>query len=373
VTTACLNPEPRTTSRWQPAGDDHLIFQWVKMEGKTQSEVARMFGIDQSTVSRIIQRYERWQAHMQDRENGRLDAYERYRAQRWLTYERNELILASCLRIAGEMEGFTELSKSTIHRPIDDPSQQRAVRTEERVIDRHGVAARFLRLAFRVNMEQLDLVDAADDLRPDPLSADELAADTRQAAADAAEIAAARHRADQEAQRLRAPIGWHQPAPADADPVGWDKAAEVAAGPPSASPDPTESDNSAAGPPLPSTEYSVPSTAASTAEAIAAVDPSAPAPICNPQSAISNSPPTHDSLTHHSPAASAAVHNLHNENPLQIAATNAQPCTCTLEVRLEKNSSPCITCRPPQIQARSASEGPGGQHVPHLLSATADA
>src|SRR6266571_2587472 len=115
-----LNPEPRTLNpRWQPTGDAHLIYQWVKFEGKSQSWVASAFGINQSTVSRIIQRYERWQAHAKARENGRLDPAERLRAQRWLTYERNELILASCLRIAKEMEGFTELSKSTIRRPID--------------------------------------------------------------------------------------------------------------------------------------------------------------------------------------------------------------------------------------------------------------
>src|SRR5438094_8649214 len=132
---------------YQPSDDDHQIFEWVKMQGKTQSEVAHMFGIDQSTVCRIVQRYERWQAHAKDRENGRLDAQERLRAQRWLTYERNELILASCLRIAQEMEGFTEVSKSTVRRPVAHPSQQSEIRTEGRMIDRHGVAARFLRLA----------------------------------------------------------------------------------------------------------------------------------------------------------------------------------------------------------------------------------
>ena len=84
-----------TTSQhqtYQPTGDDHLIYEWVKMQGKTQSEVARMFGINQSTVSRIVQRVERWQAHATARENGRLSPGERLRAQRWLTYERNELI-----------------------------------------------------------------------------------------------------------------------------------------------------------------------------------------------------------------------------------------------------------------------------------------
>src|SRR5262249_15926750 len=54
--------------------------------------------------------------------------------------------------------------------------------------------------------------------------------------------------------------------------------------------------------------------------------------------------PTHHSPTHQPPAASAAaVHNLHNENPPQIAASRTEPCTCTLEIRVDKNSTPCIT------------------------------
>src|SRR5206468_8255773 len=169
--TPLVSPSPCPSRRpWSPTNDDHQIFEWVKMQGKTQSEVAGMFGIDQSTVSRIIQRYERWQAHAKDRENGRLDRQERLRAQRWLTYERNELILASCLRIAHEMEGFTELSKSTICRPIDQPSKQSEVRTEDRVIDRHGVAARFLRLAWRINMDQLKLVSLLEPPSAAPLT-----------------------------------------------------------------------------------------------------------------------------------------------------------------------------------------------------------
>ena len=55
------------------------------LEGQTQSWVAAQFGINQATVSRIVQRYERWQAHAQEREGGRLDRSERLRAQRWLT------------------------------------------------------------------------------------------------------------------------------------------------------------------------------------------------------------------------------------------------------------------------------------------------
>src|SRR5206468_3357610 len=151
-----------------------------------------MFGINQSTVARIIQRVERWQAHAKARENGRLDRSERLRAQRWLTYERNELILASCLRIAKEMEGFTELSKSVISRPAHDPTEKRQIRTEGRTIDRHGVAARFLRLAWRINMEQLKLAELVDPPAAEPLTDEELAEEIHQAALDAAELAAAR-------------------------------------------------------------------------------------------------------------------------------------------------------------------------------------
>src|SRR5947207_12530935 len=155
MSTSNNNHHPRRS--WKPDGDAHLIFQWVKMEGKSQGQVASMLNISQSTVSRIIQRYERWQAHAKDREDSRLDPAERLRAQRWLTFERNELILASCLRIAHEMEGFTGVSKSTITRPLGQPSRENEVRTQHATIDRSGIASRFLRLAFRINMEQLKL------------------------------------------------------------------------------------------------------------------------------------------------------------------------------------------------------------------------
>jgi hypothetical protein len=310
-------PSPRT---WQPTGDDHLIFQWVKMEGKTQQNVASMFGINQSTVSRVIQRYERWQAHMKDRENGRLDPYERNRAQKWLTYERNELILASCLRIAGEMEGFTELSKSVTQYPTGHLNDGRKIRTEERITDRHGTASRFLRLAFRINMEQLKLVDDADDRRPEPLSAEEQAEELRQAAADAAELAAARQRAADEVA-LRFP---HRAGEGER----------------------REGEAPTAGPPSPSTEYSVPSTAVPTADPMQAGDANPVAPICNPQP-IPNSPfpiPSSSAAPNPQPLApaSAALHNLHNENAAEIAATSTDPCTCVLQVRVEKNA-PC-TC-----------------------------
>jgi hypothetical protein len=314
MTTASLNPQPGTLnpSRWHPSGDDHLIFQWVKMEGKTQQNVASMFGINQSTVSRIIQRYERWQSHLKDRENGRLDPAERLRAQRWLTYERNELILASCLRIAGEMEGFTELSKSVTQYPTGHLADGRKIRTEERVTDRHGIASRFLRLAFRVNMEQLKLAEIVfreGEAPAEPLTDEEHMEELRQAAADAAEIAAARQRAaDEVATRFGSAAGAGE-ASAEPHSVGWDQAAAAAAGPPSHS-----------------TEFSAPSTAASTAEPIPPADAIPPAPICNPQSPICNSPP--------------ALHNQHTEIAVEIAPTSTDPCSCVLEVRVEKNA-PC--------------------------------
>src|SRR5262249_55016765 len=99
---------------WKPDGDAHLIFQWVKLEGKAQGWVAMSLGIHQSTVSRILQRYDRWQAHLRERDEGRLDPAERLRAQRWLTFERNELIIQSCLRMASNLEGCVDASRSTI-------------------------------------------------------------------------------------------------------------------------------------------------------------------------------------------------------------------------------------------------------------------
>ena len=66
---------------WQPEARDHLIYRWVKFDGQTQAHTAADFGISQATVSRIIDRYERWQAHADPREGGRLDPAERLRAQ----------------------------------------------------------------------------------------------------------------------------------------------------------------------------------------------------------------------------------------------------------------------------------------------------
>ena len=116
-----------------------MIYRWVKFDGLTQAHAAADFGISQATVSRIIDRYERWQAHAALREGGRLDPAERLRAQRWLTYERNELIVASALRIAARMEGVTEMHKSVRTRPQSEwhtPGTE--IRSEEQSVDRHA-------------------------------------------------------------------------------------------------------------------------------------------------------------------------------------------------------------------------------------------
>ena len=149
----------RRRKGWTPSETDHLVYQWVKFDGQTQAWVAGELGLSQGTVSRTIERYERWQAHLQPGAGGALDPAERLRAQLWLTYARNERILASALRIAGEMEGFVDVSKSVSRRPADKPSQETEIRTECGRLDRSGVAARFLRLAFRINMEQLKLAE----------------------------------------------------------------------------------------------------------------------------------------------------------------------------------------------------------------------
>ena len=284
--------QPRRS--WQPDGDAHLIFQWVKMEGKSQGWVASAFGINQSTVSRIIQRYERWQAHAKERENGRLDHAERLRAQRWLTFERNELIVASCMRIANELEGSIDTSRSTIRRAASDPSQEIEVRTHHACIDRTGMCSRFLRLAHRINMENLKLAALDPPPLATPLSPAELAEEEAQAAADAAELAAARVR--------NGASSWEGEAPAEPPPEPDD---------------------------LP--------------------------PATAQQELRPPDPPAH---THHSPA---PLHNLHNENAPDIAATTAEPCTCILQASINKNApGVCITggdsSPPPGENAAHAAE-----------------
>ena len=93
---------------WTPSDRDRMIYRWVKFDGHKQSWVAQQLEINQSTVSRVVERYERWVAHGGPAQQGALTRDERLRAQRWLTYERNEWMLTSALRMASEMERMSE-------------------------------------------------------------------------------------------------------------------------------------------------------------------------------------------------------------------------------------------------------------------------
>ena len=196
----------RTRRAWAPNADDHLIYRWVKLEGKGQDFVAQCFGIHQSTVSRIVQRYERWEAHAEARDNGRLDPAERLRSQRWLAFERNEAMLTSCLRLAGEMDGWKDVAKSVTRHPLNHPTQESDVRTEWSAVDRTGMAARFLRLAFRINMEQVKLAETEPAPLPAPLTEEEVAQQEAQAAEERAEIVAVRERSKQNIEEERISI-----------------------------------------------------------------------------------------------------------------------------------------------------------------------
>src|SRR5262245_27312723 len=186
---------PRKSRRsWAPDKDDHYIYWCVKFGGLTQAWVANEMGVSQGTISRTIQRYERWQSRIEAAADGRLSHAERLRAQRWLTFERNEIIVASCLRIAEKMEGFIDVSKSTFVRPLARSEYgEQEVRTEHSTLDRTGIAARYLRLAFRVNMEQLELAER-EELPPlAALSGEELATEEEAAEALRQALRAARH------------------------------------------------------------------------------------------------------------------------------------------------------------------------------------
>jgi hypothetical protein len=305
--TATAEKEPPRRA-WKPDGDAHLIFQWVKMEGKSQGWVAMALGIHQSTVSRVVQRYERWQAHARQREDLRLDPAERLRSQRWLTFERNELILTTCLRLAGKLEDVVDSSRSTIRRPLSDPLAESEVRTEHFTLDRTGMAARFLRLAFKINLEQLKLAELEQPPLPEPLSAEELAEEERQVLADAQEFAAARTRSAEAARR----------SVTEADEVGGE--GELAQEAESAEPTLADVASPTADPVL-GTEYTVPTTD----EGAAAFGQPHHAPAPEPLA------PLH------------TLHNLHSEIPPQIAATLDQPCSCASPGDAEKNSAaPCI-------------------------------
>src|SRR5947209_5889427 len=129
MTAAATIPFASPKSReWTPTDRDRVVFQWVRFEGKTQHWVAQQLAIHQTTVSRMIERYERWIARGGPARQGSLSHDERLRYQRWMTYERNEGILASALRIASEVETSVDTSKSTITHHTTDPSRPLEVR-----------------------------------------------------------------------------------------------------------------------------------------------------------------------------------------------------------------------------------------------------
>jgi hypothetical protein len=198
--------KPRSRREWSPTASDQQVYEWVRLSGKTQSWVAGQLGLHQTTVSRIVQRYERWQAHAGDRDDGRLDPAERRRAQRLLAYERNEVVLASALRLADEMEGFVDVSKTVKQHPLHHPSAQETVRTEHAMLHRTGIAARFLRLAFQINMQQLKLTEAEPAPRPEPLTMEQVADEKAAAAQAETEFAQERVRQDAQAEKWSAEI-----------------------------------------------------------------------------------------------------------------------------------------------------------------------
>ena len=174
---------------WTPDDSDREIFEYVRMGGQTQAEVALRLGISQSTVSRVVMRYERWQARAKPREAGRLEHGERLRSQRVLTFERNELLLASCLRMAARMESnLNYVHKLTRHKSGSDREQ---ISSSDVQLDSCGVASRFLRLAFRINMEQLKLVNEEELPELPPLSAEEIEEEELAAEAASEELRAA--------------------------------------------------------------------------------------------------------------------------------------------------------------------------------------
>jgi hypothetical protein len=166
------SPTSAPNRSWAPSNRDRLIYTWVRFEGRSQAWAACELNLNQSTVSRIIDRYERWIAHGGPSQNGGLNRDERLRAQHYLTYERNEWILASCMRLAIQMEHFSDTSKSTTKHYCSDPSRELEVHTQHSVLDRTGKVCRYLRLAHRVNMDQKKLVEQENFPALEPLTLD---------------------------------------------------------------------------------------------------------------------------------------------------------------------------------------------------------
>jgi hypothetical protein len=151
-----------TPNTWTPSDRDRMIYKWAKFDGHKQSWIAQQLDMNQSTVSRIIERYERWIAHGGPAQQGALNRDERLRAQVALTFERNEWIIASALRLAGEMEHMSDTTRSTTKHHCSEPSREIEVKTENSIRDRTGTANRYLRLAWRIGMDQIKLIEKYD-------------------------------------------------------------------------------------------------------------------------------------------------------------------------------------------------------------------
>ena len=332
------NSPARPRRPWTPTDTDHRIYQWFKMDGHTQDWVAYQFGISQGTVSRIVDRYERWQAHAQERENGSLDHTERLRAQRWLTFQRNEKIVASCLRLAEALEGFVDTSCTTTQHPGRYPSEDTVVRTQHFAIDRTASVSRFLRLAFRVNMEQLKLATLAPPPPARPLSPEEYAAEEAEVAIITQEYREAEeHREKRQAEREQ-----EEAHDTDTSDVRW-----AAPTSPLASPTSTEPTSSPTSNLEPETCNLKPET------------PSSPTLDLGPGTLDSSSP---------SPA-----HNAHNPPRIpdgEISPTPSEPCTCdSAHTPTKKSRRPRIT--EPQWPADTAplpSTAPKNGRPPHPRS-----
>jgi hypothetical protein len=183
-----FNAKKPASRPWSPTKRDRLIFHWVKFEGHTQSWVAHQFDIDQSTVSRIVDRYQRWIARGGPAQDS-MSHEERIRANQWLTIERNEWILTSALRIAGKMEEAAEGSSTVIARNMAHPSQETEMRSESHTIDRSGIACRYLRLAFQINMVQKKLIAEQPLPALEPLTIEDAGDDPHQLEASARDSA----------------------------------------------------------------------------------------------------------------------------------------------------------------------------------------
>ncbi len=158
---------------WSPSDRDRMIYKWVKFDGHKQSWVADQLELNQSTVSRILDRYERWIAHGGPAQQGALNRDERLRAQVWLTYERNESIIASCMRLAGEMERMSDTTRSTTKHYCSEPSREIEVKTENSIRDNTAKAHRYLSLAHRVGKHQIELLEKHDLPALEPFTLDE--------------------------------------------------------------------------------------------------------------------------------------------------------------------------------------------------------